>query len=90
MRSITHARFGISGYVMLSTSGRSLLRPQVESIISAIQGPQEKVVFVRLFPYYCIPTSIIINFQKKKMASSRLMISWVEHMLVLTSHFELS
>ena len=37
---------------MRSTADRSLLRPDAESIISAIQGPQEKVVFVSLFPYY--------------------------------------
>ena len=37
---------------MISTTGRSQLRPGVESINSAIQGPQKKVVFVSLFPYY--------------------------------------
>ena len=29
-----------------------MLRPDAESIISAIQAPQEKVVFVKSFPYY--------------------------------------
>ena len=39
-----------------STSGRSLtwLRPDVECVISEIQAPLEKVVFVRLFPYYLL------------------------------------
>ena len=39
---------------MLLASGRSRLRPDAKSIVSAIQGPQEMVVFVRLFPYYFI------------------------------------
>ena len=34
---------------MRSTSGRSLLRPEVERIISAIQGLQGMVVFVVSF-----------------------------------------
>ena len=37
---------------MRSTSGRSLLRPEVERIISAIQALQGVVVFVKSFPYY--------------------------------------
>ena len=37
---------------MRSTTGRSKLRPDAESIISVIQAPQEKVVFVKSFPYY--------------------------------------
>ena len=37
---------------MLSTQGLSRLRPVVESIISVILRPTEKVVFVNYLPYY--------------------------------------
>ena len=38
--------------IMSLSTGRSLLRPGDERIISAVQGPQKKTLFVSLFSYH--------------------------------------
>ena len=58
---------------MRSAAGRSWLRPDVERIISALQGLPEKVVFVGLSTYYYIKENYMqegrqwLDSQKRKL-----------------------